>query len=114
MDDNSTLIESLLQRTMEYIKTSYELVRLKTIDKVSDVISSLLPNLFVVILILTFLLFFNIGIAFWVGYLLEKPFLGFFIVSGFYLLTALILYLFLYKRIKRSFYNFIIKRMTKK
>jgi hypothetical protein len=114
MEDTSKLIESLLQRTMEYLKTSYELVRLKTIDKVSDVISSFLPNLFVFALILSFFLFFNIGLAFWLGSLLEKPFLGFFIVSGFYFLAALVLYLFLYKRIKRSFYNFIIKRMSKK
>ena len=37
MEDNAKLIESLLERAVEYGKTSLELVKLKALDKTSDV-----------------------------------------------------------------------------
>jgi len=114
MEDSSKLIETLLEKTMAYFKTSYELIRLKTIDKVADSISSLVPNVIIFVLILSFFLFFNLGLAFWVGHFLGNPFIGFFIVAGFYGLAALFVYLFLFKRVKKSFCNFIIKRLIKK
>ena len=40
MEDNINLIELLLEKATEYGKTSYDLVKLKTIDKTSDGLSS--------------------------------------------------------------------------
>jgi hypothetical protein len=113
MEENSNLIESLLQSASEYGKTSFELVKLKTLDKTSDIISSAVPNSLVIILISTFLLFLNLGIALWLGELLGKMFFGFFIVAAFYILIGLIVHFFMHNKIKKLVGNYFIKCMLK-
>jgi hypothetical protein len=44
MEENKKLIESLLEKATEYGKTSFELVKLKALDKTSDVVSSFIPH----------------------------------------------------------------------
>ena len=51
MEENTNLIESLLERVTEYGKTSYDLVKLNVVDKTSDGISSLLSHIIVKIFI---------------------------------------------------------------
>lgn len=113
MADNIHLIESLLEKAGDYGKTSYELVKLQTVDKVSDGISSVIPHSFVIVALSTFLLFVNVGLALWMGELVGKVFYGFFIVAGFYGLVAFVLYSFLRKIIKRSLHDYMIKQLLK-
>jgi hypothetical protein len=113
MDDNSKLLETLLDRATEYGKTSYELVKLKAVDKTSDVISSSVPGTVVVVLIASFMIFLNLGLAFWIGEILGKTFYGFFIVASFYLLLAVIIYLFMYKWLKKIVCNYLIRKLLK-
>jgi len=113
MEENSNLIESLLQSASEYGKTSYELIKLKTLDKTSDIVSSAVPNLLVIILITTFLLFLNLGVALWLGELLGKMFYGFFVVAAFYILTGLVVHFFMHKKIKKLVGDYFIKCMLK-
>lgn len=113
MEDNKQLLESLLEKASDYGKTTYELVKLKSIDKASDVVSSLVPHTVVFVLIASFLLLFNLGLAFWLGEILGKIFYGFFIVAGFYGLTGLIIHLFIHERLKKSLYNYLIKQLLK-
>ena len=113
MEDKATIIESLLEKAMEYGKTSYDLVKLKTVDKASDVISSILPHSFVIVLIVTFMLFLNLGLAFWLGEILGSIYIGFFIVAGFYALIAVIVHFFLHKQFKKMVSNYFIKQLLK-
>jgi len=113
MEDNTNLIESLLERAREYGKTSYELVRLKVVDRTSDSISSFVPNTVVYLVLGSVLLFFNLGMAFWLGKITGEFFYGFFIVAGFYALIAFILYFFMRKWLKRVVYDYIIKQLLK-
>jgi hypothetical protein len=113
MEDNTKSIESLLQSAAEYGKTSYELVKLKALDKTSDVVSTVIPHTVVIVLIASFMLLFNLGLAFWLGEILGKIFFGFFIVSGFYILTGLVLHIFFHKRLKSLIRNYIIKQAFK-
>ena len=46
MEDNINLIEPLLERFKDYGKTSIELVKLKSIDKTADILSTLVARLF--------------------------------------------------------------------
>jgi hypothetical protein len=114
MEKSSKSIESLIERMIDYINSSYHLIRLKTIDTVSDIVSSLLSGAIVLVLIMLFFLFLNLGFAFWIGEILNSLFLGFFVVAGFYGLVLVIVSLFLVKPIKNSFSNFIIKRLLNK
>lgn len=111
MEDNAKLLESLLEKATDYGKTSYELVKLKTIDKTSDVVSSFIPHSIVFVFVASFLLFLNLGIAYWLGEVLGRIFYGFLLVALFYVLLAIIIHFFMHIWIKRNIYNSIIKRV---
>lgn len=106
-------IESLLERTADYGKTSLNLIKLKAIDKTSDVVSSLIPRLIVLLILMIFLLFLNLGVALYLGEILENIFYGFFVVAAFYGVIGLIVHFFMHNRIKRKIYNYIIKQAFK-
>lgn len=113
MEDNTNLLESLLERVGDYGKTSLELVKLKTIDKTTDLVSTFIPHSIVFLLIALFLLFLNLGLAFWLGEILGKTFYGFFIVSGFYILAGIIIHFLMHKWFKRLIGDFIIRNVLK-
>jgi hypothetical protein len=113
MEDNSKLIESLLERATEYGKSSFELVKLKALDKTSDVVSSIVPHSVVIAVIGSFLLFLNLGLAFWFGEILGKTWMGFFVIAAFYGIIAIVLHFFMHKWLKKVICNYIIKQMLK-
>ena len=113
MEDNTKLIEELLERATEYVKTSFELVKLKAIEKTTDVVSSFMPNAVVLVLIASFMLFFNLGLAFWLGEILGKFLFGFFVVAAFYGIIAIVLHFFLHKWLKKNIGNYINKQVLK-
>jgi hypothetical protein len=111
VEENIHLIESLLEKATECGKTSYELVKLQVVDKVSNRISTLIPPSIVMITLSTFIVFVNLGVAFWLGEILGKIFYGFFVVAGFYAIIAFVLYFFLRKWMKRMFYDYVIRQL---
>lgn len=111
MDEQSGLIESLIEKGEQYGKTTLELLKLKTLDKSADVASNLVSWLIVLIFAVLFFLILNIGVALWLGELMGKPYLGFFVVSGFYGLLALIFGIFRKKLIKKPVNNSIIEQV---
>ena len=113
MEDNTKLIESLLERATEYGKTTYELVKLKALDKTSEVVSSFIPHTIVIVLIVSFMLFLNLGLAFWLGGILGKTFYGFFAVAAFYGLIGIIIHFFMHKWLKKLVFNYIVKHLLK-
>jgi fatty acid desaturase len=113
MEDNSNLLDSLLERAGEYGKTSLELYKLKTIDKTTDVVSVIIPHSVVFVLIASFMLFLNLGLAFWLGEILGKIFYGFFIVAGFYIIAGIVIHFFMHNWLKRLIVNYLIKHILK-
>jgi hypothetical protein len=113
MDDHARLLELLLEKATDYGKTSLELVKLKTLDKTTEIVSSLIPISIVILLTISFLLFLNLGLAFWLGEVLGKSYYGFFVVAAFYILAAIIIHFFLSKWIKKLVGNYFIKHMLK-
>jgi len=107
------LIEPLLKRVAEYGITSYELAKLKALEKTSDVVSSFIPHAVVFVIIASFLLFLNLGVAFWLGEILGKAYYGFFVVAAFYGIVAIVFRLFMYKWLKKVVCNNIIKQVLK-
>jgi len=111
MDEQSGSIESLIEKGEQYGKTTLELLKLKTIDKSADVASNLVSWLIVVIFAVLFFLILNIGVALWLGEMLGKSYYGFFVVSGFYALLALIFGIFRKQLIKEPLNNSIIEQV---
>ena len=113
MENNAKMIESLLENAADYGKTSFELLKLRTIDKTSDIVSSFIPHSVVLVLITVFMLFLNLGLAFWLGEILGKTFYGFFVIAAFYCITGIIVHFFMHKWLKKKVCNSIIKLLLK-
>ncbi|HTA61925.1 MAG TPA: hypothetical protein VK835_05695 [Bacteroidia bacterium] len=107
MEDKKPFIEPLFERVEEYGKTSLELIKLKTVDKATDVASTFISRGVMMPVFLMCAVLINIGVALWLGDLLGKLYNGFFIVAGFYAIVGLILYFFR-EQIKKSVSNLII------
>lgn len=113
MENNSKLIETLLERAAEYANSSIELAKLKLLDKAADIISTLIPRSVVLLVILTLVFFLNFGLGYWIGNLLDNISYGFFIIAGFYFLLAIVLHFFIHKRFKEMVSDYIIRQFLK-
>lgn len=108
METLAGTMETLLERAEAYGKTSLELAKLKSVETSATVITWLVSRISVIMMISLFALVLNIGIALWLGEMLGKVYYGFFIVAGFYLITGLVLHLFLHQWIKKPLSDLII------
>jgi hypothetical protein len=113
MEDYEKWIESLLEKAADYGKTSFELAKLKALDKASDVVSTLVPKTIVFVLLATGLLFINFGLAVWLGDILGKLYYGFFVVAAFYGITGIIMHFFMHDWLKRMVRDTFIKQALK-
>ena len=113
MEENTSLIEALIEKTVEYGKSSYDLAKLKILDKISELVSTVIQQVVVFIILLSFFLFLSLGIAFWLGQILGEIYFGFFVVAVFYGISAILTYSFLRKWIKRLVGNAFIKQVLK-
>lgn len=113
VDDIATSVDKLYEKAKKYTETSTELLVLKTVDKSADVLSSLTAIILIVFIIAVFTLFVNIGLSLFIGNLLNQYYLGFFIVSAFYLVLALVLYVYRDAFIKLPLSNLIIAKLLK-
>lgn len=111
MQNEKHFMEPLLERIQDYGKTSYELVKLKTIDKSAGFLSELASRTVMIFIFSFFLIFASVGLACWLGEILEKIYFGFFIVAGFYVFLLGVLFLFFKRKIKKSFANSIISHL---
>lgn len=109
MEDNTMLVETLLVKATNYGKTSFKLVKLNALDKTTDVVSSIIPHLIVLIIASTSILFINLALALWIGELIGDVFYGFLLVGAFYALVALVFHFLLRNKLKSIIGDYIIK-----
>lgn len=110
METKESLFDPLLERAEAYGKSSLNLLRLKTVDKASNLVSTIVSRLLVGIFCIIFLVMLNIGVALWLGDLLGKSYYGFFIVAGLYGIIGMILY-FTHPAIKEKVSKQIIQQI---
>lgn len=113
MESTASHIEALYKKAKTYTETSIELYKLNAIDKTADVVSSIVYWLALGSIVVVFLLFINIGISLYIGKLLEATYLGFLIVSSFYLVLGILLYIFNDKLIDRPITNLVISKLMR-
>jgi hypothetical protein len=113
MEDNTNIFETLFASAADYSKTGFELVKLKALDKFSDVVSSLISHYVVLIVIASFTLFVSLGLAFWLGEILGKIYFGFFAVAVLYGILGLVINFLFHKTLKRIVADYLIKKVLK-
>ena len=110
---NTEMIESLFEKTVDYGKTSFRLMKLKTLSKTSDIASTSLTHLIVLAFTFCCILFLSLGLAIWIGEILGKSYYGFFIIGAFYGLIGISIHFFLHKWFKKILDDYIIDRVLK-
>jgi hypothetical protein len=115
MESNATTNENLnlYEKAENYTKTSLELLKLKTVCSVADVVSTLTSKIAVGVVVAFFTLFLNIGISLWIGKELGEYYYGFFIMALFYLIVAIVIHKTHHSLIKTPIGNTIISSILK-
>ncbi len=111
MENQSTPVESLIDRVKSYVETRIDLLRLKAIDKSSSFLSFFISLIVVILISFISVILLSVGIALLLGDLLGKLYYGFFIVAGFYLITGLVLYSLREKWLKAPIADSMIKKL---
>ncbi|HLP16623.1 MAG TPA: phage holin family protein [Bacteroidota bacterium] len=100
--------ETLIEQAVEYGQTRIELTTLKAVEKVSDVISSVVSVSAAFILLIIAFLVLNIGLGLWLGDVLGRSYYGFFALGGFYVIIGALFYVLRHTFIKTMVGNAII------
>lgn len=111
MNPKDSSIEILFEKIENYGITSAELFKLSFIDKFADLVSSIALKTSIYFSVVTFVLIANIGIALWLGDLLGKTYLGFFVMALFYALVASLTCIYGHEYIKKPLNNRLIIKL---
>ena len=108
-------LEAITDSLKEYVDTNYELIKLEVVNHSSEVISGMITKLIVGFMLALFAFFGSLYAAYYLSDLFAIDYIGFAIVSGFYLILAIFIHLNKRSLIETKVCNnFIQKRMVKK
>lgn len=93
MEDKSK-VESIVQHLRQYAEARWKLFLLRSSDKASVIISSIVSLVLLAISFAFVLLFLSVGAALWIGKEHGNISIGFLYVGLFYLLISIIFYVF--------------------
>lgn len=108
MEEKINEIEDLFHQAVDYSKTSFEIIKLKAVDKAADVASTAIVRVIYLVITAIGFIVLSMGISYWLGDILGKIYFGFLIVSGFWFIAGIFIYLIFNKRIKKLLRNSII------
>jgi hypothetical protein len=114
MNETFEKVEGLTEHVKEYINTKVELTKLRLAEKTSLVVGNIIAVVIVVVLFLFVIVFGSIAGAWALSELIGKPYSGFLIVAGFYLLLGIIVWAARGKLIRFPVMNALIKMLHKK
>lgn len=110
-ETKTNLMETLVERVEEYSKTSYELFKLKAVDKLSSTVSTLVSRLCAVVFLFIFIIILHVAAALWLGDLLGKGYYGFFCIAALDIIIWAVLYFLMHDWFKKRISNSIISEM---
>lgn len=106
-------VELLMEKGSDFLAARIGLYKLQAVDKSSDVVAEAASKS--IVSLIFFIAFFiaNIGIAILLGEWLDKLYLGFFIVAGFYLIAGGVVMLMQKKWLKDPIADKLVEKMMK-
>ncbi len=104
---------TILDQAEQYLKTNMELYTLRVTGKVAKIISTLVTQLVIGVLAMIVLFMLSMFLAFWIGDLMGRAYLGFLIIGGVIGLVTWILFLMRDKLIRKPVMNDIISEILK-
>jgi hypothetical protein len=113
MIDSATPISMLVDKIEEYSNSTVELFKMKAINKASDILSTVMSKIVIIMTVTLSILITSVGLALWLGSFFGHTFLGFFIIGGSYAFIALLFAFFSNKVLKKPINNALISQMRK-
>jgi hypothetical protein len=113
MKDTFEKVEGLTDHLKEYINTQIDLAKLNIIEKASLVISNIIAVCIVVLFFLLVLVFGSIAGAWALSEWIGKPYSGYLIVAGVYLLLGIIVWVTRSQFFRFPIMNALIKQLHK-
>ena len=110
MNTTQNIMIPLFEKVEAYGRTSFELIKLKSIAKTADVTSSLASQIIFGTSLLLFFGTLTMAIGFWLGEDFGTVYAGFLVLSGVYALVSVLLY-FMRKKIKEQVSQSMITQM---
>lgn len=106
--------EGLFDRAKDYINTSIELKKLSVIQAVVKAVGGIANGIVLLIVGIFFLMFLSIAVGLYLGALLASMYLGFFIVTAFYLILVVLVILMGKNYIQNPITDILIRKIFKK
>ena len=113
MNSMATNKKLLISKTEKFTKTSIDLLKLNMVEKTADVVSSITSKLIILLIVAMFIFFLNIGLSLWISDRLQSSYLGFLIVSGFYLIISVVAYYYQHQWLKNPISDRIVLKLLK-
>jgi hypothetical protein len=104
-------IKEFLQSFEEYIKTNAELLKLKSVDKSADIVSSVFAFVIIILAGMIFISMLTVALCFLIGRVTGSLELGFFIMAGFWGIFCAILYFSRKELLKRPAQDTVVKKL---
>lgn len=105
--------EDLAGNIKELVNVKFDSVKLTVAEKSSKIVSNIISAIIVVLAITFFVVFFSVALAYFLGELLNNTWAGFLIISGMYLIMALIMRLVKERAIRIPIMNSILSQFFK-
>jgi uncharacterized membrane protein YkgB len=110
MEELKSKAESLTHSISNYLDTFYKLALVNLTQKATNVTAGILAGITTFFLFILTLFFIGMGLAWWIGGLLNSRAAGFFIVSGFFILVMAVVIILR----KKIVFPFLKKAILKK
>lgn len=113
MDNSIEKIEQLFNHFKEYLTNQVKIIKIEIAEKISTIVSTIISLFWVSLFIVLFVIFAGVALALFLGKLTGSNYIGFLIVSGVYLLLAIILWKGKNRFIKIPVMNFLLRQLFK-
>jgi Putative Actinobacterial Holin-X, holin superfamily III len=111
MEKEFKTMEETIDHLKSYVNTKISQAKLGAAEKASDLISVFVAKLLAALVLFFFIFFISLAVASALGDYFEKPWLGYTMVAGFYLLAGFIIWFSREKLLRIPIMNAIITRL---
>lgn len=109
--EESRKVEDLAEHIKEYVNTKISILKLGIAEKVSKFMAWIITAVVLFFILLFFVVFLSLSAAHGIGGALGRPYLGFLIIGGVYLLLALFLWWRREKLLRLPLMNALIRQL---
>lgn len=113
MEDKGLDAKEIAEKVKDYVEVRKELAILSAVEKGSRLFANLITDGLVLLFAVLAILFGSLALGFYLSEVIGDSYSGFLIVTGLYLLVAIIIYAFKDNHIEKHIINAVIKKFFK-